>query len=110
MRKKIFNCCVQAKAPGSSVIVVGTHLDEVPRNEREHKCKAWKERILDYQNQRAHSMLYPNIMEVLFVGIPRRGKALYVDRLVDVIYDMAMTMDVPKGTCVAILHVVEHLS
>ena len=99
----------QAKAPGSSVIVVGTHLDEVPRSEREYKCKVWKERILDYQNQRAHSMLYPNIMEVLFVGIPRKGKALYVDKLVDVIYDVAMTMDVPRGMWLKVI-LVECLS
>ena len=98
---------MQAKAPGSSVIVVGTHIDLVPRTEREEKVKLWQEMVNCYSSNRAHSHLYPHIMGVCFVGIPQRGKQTGIhgpDGLADCIYDVAMTMEVPNGT----LHVCIH--
>ena len=91
---------VQAKAPGSSVIVVGTHIDLVPRPEKDEKIRGWMEMISAYKRNRAHSYLYPTIMEVCFVGIPRKGKQTGVHGpggLADCIYDVAMRMEVPKG-------------
>ena len=93
---------LQAKAPGSSVIVVGTHLDTVPRPDREEKMRKWTEMIHLYKNRRAHSHLYPNIMEACFVGLPRKGKQVRVhgpDGLADCIFDVAMKMNTHKGTC-----------
>ena len=99
---------LQAKAPGSSVIVVGTHLDTVPRPDREEKMRKWIEMIHLYKNRRAHSHLYPNIMEACFVGLPRKGKQVRVhgpDGLADCIFDVAMKMNTHKGTCTCMWHV-----
>ena len=99
---KIFLLCydVQAKAPGSSVIVVGTHMDLVPRTEREEKARVWQEMVNWYNSNRAHSHLYPHVMGTCFVGIPHKGKVTGVhgpDSLADFIYDVAMKMEVPNG-------------
>lgn len=91
---------VQAKAPSSSVIVVGTHIDTVPRAEKDEKIRGWMEMINTYKKNRAHSHFYPRIMGVCFVGIPQKGKQFGVhgpDGLADCIFDVAMKMDVPKG-------------
>ena len=100
---------VQAKAPGSSVIVVGTHLDLVPRAEREEKMKKWQEKVNIYSSNRAHSHLYPNIMATCFVGIPQqKGRHIGVygpDGLADNIYDVAMKMVVPNGMYVINMHI-----
>lgn len=92
---------VQAKAPGSSVIVVGTHIDLLFRANREDYIKEWRQMINAYKKNRAHSHLYPSIMGVCFVGIPKKGKHIGVhgpDGLADCIFDVAMKMEVPKGT------------
>jgi Leucine-rich repeat (LRR) protein len=91
---------LQAKAPGSSVIVVGTHMDLVPRTEREEKARVWLDMVNWYNSNRAHSHLYPHIMGTCFVGIPQKGKVSGVhgpDSLADFIYDVAMKMEVPNG-------------
>lgn len=99
----VYTCVyvVQAKAPGSSVIVVGTHIDLLFRANREGLVKEWRQMINEYKKNRAHSHLYPSIMGVCFVGIPKKGRHIGVhgsDGLADCIFDVAMKMEVPKGT------------
>ena len=87
---------------------MGTHLDLVLRNEREEKVKVWIEMIDMYKKNRAHSHLYPNIMGVCFVGIPKRGRRIGVhgpDGLADCIYDVAMKMEVRSGTYLCIVQI-----
>ena len=99
-------CPVQAKAPDSSVIVVGTHLDLVSRYEREDKIRVWIEMINAYKKYRVHSHLYPNILGVCFVGIPKSGKHIGVhgpNGLADCIYNVAMKMEVPNGVYMYII-------
>lgn len=86
------------------MIVVGTHMDLVPRPEREEKVRVWQEMVLRYNSNRANCHLYPHIMGTCFVGIPPKGKPTGVhgpahgqDCLADHIYDVAMKMEVPNG-------------
>ena len=57
------------------MIVVGTHIDLVPRTEREEKVKLWQEMVNCYSSNRAHSHLYPHIMGVCFVGYTSEREA-----------------------------------
>ena len=89
------------------MIVVGTHMDLIPRTEKEEKVKTWKQMVEAYKMNRAHSYLYPSIMGICFVGLPKRGKQIGVDGLADCIYDVAMKMEVPNGNFTH-SHVHEH--
>ena len=90
---------LQIKAPGSSLIIVGTHLDKIhaTRKELEHKCQLWYSEILKHKSKHIHGHHYVNIMDVCFVGIPEKGKPLHLARLVNAIYDVAMKMNTYKG-------------
>lgn len=87
----------QAKAPRSTVVVVGTHLDEIPRVQRENKCKLWCDKLEKYRIGRHHSKAYPHIVGVHFVGCPQKGKPIQVEALNDALYDVAVDMDAPRG-------------
>ena len=87
--------------------MVGTHMDLVPRTEREEKARVWLDMVNWYNSNRAHSHLYPHIMGTCFVGIPQKGKVSGVhgpDSLADFIYDVAMKMEVPNGILFIILY------
>ena len=90
---------LQIKAPGSSLIIVGTHLDKIhaTRKELEHKCQLWYSEILKHKSKHIHGHHYVNIMDVCFVGIPEKGKPLQLARLVNAIYDVAMKINKYKG-------------
>ena len=88
----------QAKAPRSTVVVVGTHLDMIPRAERERKCRIWRDKLEKYSFSRQHSKAFPRILGLHFTGCPQRGKTIEVETLNDMLYDVAMDMDAPRGT------------
>ena len=80
-------------------MVVGTHLDEIPRVQRDNKCKIWRDKLEKYRIGRHHSKAYPRIKDVHFVGCPPKGKPIHVEALNDLLYDVAMDMDAPRGKC-----------
>ena len=79
---------IQARAPNSTVIIVGTHLDEL-RDEPnqspvdEIRGKVDKLYQLDRQNK------YPNIKGMIFVSCT---KYQYIDQLIKLIYDTASSL------------------
>ena len=77
------------------MIIVGTHWDLVPRDQRSEKEKKWKEMIDNlYTSKRQKSQDYPNIAGVFFVG----SRNLGIDDLTEGIYDIATEMESPEGT------------
>ena len=90
---------MQARAHGFShtVIIVGTHIDELPRSEREQKLHGFKDMLERYQIGRMTSRGYPNIKAICFVGCPLRGRPIDIDTLNDTIYNTAMEMESPNG-------------
>lgn len=92
---------IQARAHGFShtVIIVGTHTDELTRSEREQKIRVFRDMLERYRIGRMTSRGYPVIKDICFVGCPVRGKPLDIDTLNDVIYNTAMEMESPNGQC-----------
>ena len=83
------------------MIVVGTHIDLVPRADKDEQVTLWTTMVEAFKLNRGHSHLYPSIMGICFVGLPKKGKQFGVhgpDGLANCIYDVAMTMEVPNGT------------
>lgn len=89
----------QARAHGFShtVIIVGTHIDELPRFEREQKIRGFRDMLERYRIGRMTSKGYPVIKDICFVGCPPRGRPLDVDTLNDIIYNTAIEMESPHG-------------
>ena len=87
----------QAKVTGSTVIIVGTHLDTVPNGRRKEKCRQWKEAISRRYANASFSRSFPNIKGIHFVGCPRKGRGIEVENFNDLIYSVAANMTVPKG-------------
>jgi hypothetical protein len=90
---------MQARAHGFShtVIIVGTHIDELPRFEREQKLRGFKDMLEQYRIGRMTSRGYPIIKDICFVGCPVRGRPIDIDTLNDAIYNTAMKMESPNG-------------
>ena len=90
---------MQARAHGFShtVIIVGTHIDELPRFEREQRIRAFREMLERYRIGRMTSRGYPIIKDICFVGCPLRGRSIDIDTLNDAIYNTAMEMESPNG-------------
>ena len=81
--------------------MVGTHIDLIPRAEKDENVKLWTMKVEAFKANRAHSHLYPR-MGIYFVGLPKKGKQFGVhgpDGLADCMYDIAMKMEVPNGVC-----------
>ena len=79
---------IQARAPNSTVIIVGTHLDEIKDEANQSavddiRGKVEKLYQLDRQNK------YPKIKELIFVSCT---KYQYIDQLVKLIYDTASSL------------------
>ena len=93
---------MQAKASRATVIIVGTHWDKVPRDQRAEKEKKWKEMITStYASKRQKSRDYPKIEGIFFVGSGNIG----IEDLMEGIYNIATDMDSPEGTvslCVSV--------
>lgn len=92
----------QARAHGfaHTVIIVGTHLDKIPRHEREQKCRTWLGMLDRYKVDRLSSKGYPIIKHIYFVGCPPlrgKGRPLNLDKLNDIIYNTAMEIESPRG-------------
>ena len=80
------------------MIVVGTHVDLIPKAEREKKCRIWKDKLEEYRIGRSMSRGFPNIVSVHFVGCPPKGRgAINIDTLNDLIYNTAISMESPTG-------------
>lgn len=90
---------MQARAHGFShtVIIVGTHIDELPRFEREQRIRAFRDMLERYRIGRMTSRGYPIIKDICFVGCPLRGRPIDIDTLNDAIYNTAMEMESPNG-------------
>eukprot|EP00731_Ephydatia_muelleri_P024118 Em0016g389a len=83
---------LHAKASRATVIIVGTHWDMVPRDQRAEKEKKWKELITSmYASKRQKNRDYPKIEGVFFVG----SKNIGVEDLTEGIYNIATDMDSP---------------
>ena len=78
---------------------MGTHIDELPRLEREQKIQGFKDVLERYRIGRMTSRGYPIIKDICFVGCPLRGRPLDIDVLNDAIYNTAMEMESPNGKC-----------
>ena len=98
------NCfLLQARAPGSPVIIIGTNLDRLKSDaEKTQKKKEIAELIYNKylvgrntREQRESGL--PKIVEIAFVGCPPSGKAEGVSELRQTLYDIAFNLTVPKG-------------
>lgn len=98
--------CAQARAHGFShtVIIVGTHIDELPRFEREQKIRSFRDILERYRIGRMTSRGYPIIKDICFVGCPVRNRPIDIDSLNDAIYNTAMEMESPNGKCLIHLY------
>ena len=85
----------QAKAPGATVVIVGTHLDLVLKD-RDQKCRRWADKLEKYKFGRKGCKTYPQLKAIHFVGCPEK-KRIEVDKLNDILYDIALDMDAPRG-------------
>ena len=90
---------IEACAPKSPVIIVGTHLDTVPASERveqEHQLKSLiKELYVDYSNS---VYRYPKIKEIFFGNC---HDSRHMDRLRDYIYNFVSVYKPPGKSKVA---------
>ena len=95
----MFHRHTQARAHGfpHTVIIVGTHIDEIPRAERDRKLSAFKDMLGRYRIGRMTSRGYPIIKDICFIGCPPRGKVMDIDSLNDAIYNTAIEMESPNG-------------
>ena len=95
---------IQVRAPSASVSVVGTHMDEFKKQEKQYErlCEEYRNRILyDFGTAVTNDRFFPQIKKVVFVGFP--SDSLFFssqpryDELNDAIYDTALTMEVPRS-------------
>ena len=84
-------------------MIVGTHLDDIPRAEQPQRCKGWFDKLEKYRIGRWQSKGFPQIKSIIFVGCPPRRRPIGIETLNDVLYEVAMNMDSPKGMAIFIL-------
>ena len=102
----LFSLYTKAKAPRSEVIIVGTHLDQIPNSDHDTSIRRYEQLIRQcFSNQYCEDLpnYWPKIAGVHFVGLVEQrflAQDLNVDELRDDIYDTALNLDLPLGTCV----------
>jgi len=85
------------------VIIVGTHLDQIPQSEQETLIRRYEQLILRcFSNEHCSGLpnYWPKIASIKFVGLMQQrilAEYLNVDDLRDVIYDTALDLDLPIG-------------
>ena len=93
---------IQARAPGSPVVIVGTHLDRIKgENEKELQKQEFISMIHEkypFGGNANHlkELGLPNIKDVCFVGCPVNGKLEGVAELRQTLYDTAFSLTIPQ--------------
>ena len=80
------------------MVIVGTHLDSFPRSEHSRKSQLWRDKLEKYRIGRWQSKGFPQIKAFHFVGCPPKKRPIGIDVLNNIIYDVAVNMDSPKGS------------
>lgn len=90
---------VQARAEGHShtVVIVATHLDLIPKQDRERVMQMCKDRLNTILSHGRNMRGYPSVVSVQFVGCPSKNKNTNIDNLNEVIYKTACGMDSIRG-------------
>ncbi len=94
----MYSCCVQARAPGSPVVIVGTHCDSLkPDTERDRRKMElnniiYQKYLVGHGPQVLREMGLPKILDVIYVGCPLTGRAEGVADLRAAIYDIAFAL------------------
>jgi len=104
------------------VIIVGTHLDQIPQSEHETLIRRYERLILQcFSNDYCPDLpnYWPKIASIKFVGLMQQrilAEYLNVDELRDIIYDTALHLYLPIGmyACVCVntcncIHKVEYI-
>ena len=84
------------------MIVVGTHIDSIPRAERENVLRSCRQMILQEYGE-STDKAFPRIRRVQFVGHPDPGISLFssnkyiYEELVDCVFEEAMNIEIPKS-------------
>lgn len=87
----------QAKMRESTVIIVGTHIDQIPTRRRKERCETLERDIRRFYGGATGNRAFPSIKGIHFIGCPpgKRG-GINVDVLNDSIFDVAVNMTVPQ--------------
>lgn len=88
----------QARAPGSPVVIIGTHCDTLKPEAEKEKRKAELNRIIYHKYlvghgpQQLREMGLPKILDVIYVGCPLNGRPEGVSELRNALYDIAFSL------------------
>lgn len=94
---------MQARAPGSPVVIVGTHCDKLKVEEREKRKKELNDIIthkylVGRGPQQLREMGLPKILGVYYVSCPTSGHTEGITKLRIGLYDIAFSLNAPgKG-------------
>ena len=91
---------MQARAPKSVVIIVGTHLDQILQSHRDENVRRYKNLIEQcFSDQFCPDLpnYWPKIGGIFFVGLTQHKPYLNVDGLRDNIYNTALNLGLPIG-------------
>ena len=92
---------MQARAPQSVVIIVGTHLDQIEVSQQRQLAQRYARLICQsFTDRQDLPFRWPKISSIHFVGLVspgRRARDINVDELRNCIYDTALNMELPKG-------------
>ena len=94
---------LQAKAPKSQVIIVGTHLDWIESPDREARTREYEDIIRRcFTDEHCEDLpnCWPKIASIHFVGLLQgKGLDLNIKELREDIYNIALNLKVPYGMC-----------
>ena len=76
------------------MVVVGSHLDKVPLDQRNETL--WRERI-NAMFERPQRRDFPILADTFFVGCPDTGRSMGVRELASALYDIAFSIESCQG-------------
>lgn len=91
-------CCIQASAPGSSVVIIGTHIDQRPALSRATIAQ-WEKEVfgdaicLNHQSTHPRNREFPIVSDSVVMNCQNKRD---VDKLMENIYQFALRLKHPK--------------
>ena len=90
----------QARAPGSPVLIVGTHCDRLKGEGEKKKAELsqviYQKYLVGRGPQQLRELGLPRILDVTYVGCPPTGRGEGVTELRMALYDIAFSLTVPR--------------